>query len=196
MEKKKKWFLGIERLTIVTPSKWLCNLVKQSFLKDYPTIVINNGIDINVFKPTNNDFRISHNIDPDKFLILGVAFNWGVRKGLDVFIQLAKMLNPSQYQIVLVGTTADIDKELPPTVVSIHSTQSSKEIAEIYSSADLFLNPTREENYPTVNMEAIACGTPVLTFNTGGSPEILSRKTGRVVDVDDLEGGILAPTTA
>ncbi len=85
------------------------------------------------------------------------------------------------------GTNDDVDKQLPNNIISVHKTQNQHELAEIYSAADLFVNPTREENYPTVNMESIACGTPVLTFRTGGSPEIPDIKTGYVVDVDDID---------
>lgn len=183
---KKSWFTGVEDMTIVTPSKWLANLVKESYLKDYPVKVINNGIDLSIFKPTPSDFRKKHNIAESDILLLGVAFDWGVRKGLDVFVEISKKLD-SQYKIVLVGTDDTIDKMLPSNIISIHRTQSQKELAEIYSTADFFLNPTREENYPTVNMEAIACGTPVITFNTGGSPEIPGDAGGIVVKEKNAE---------
>ena len=191
-DKSKKNFLRKREamndlnMTIVTPSKWLANLVKQSFLKDYPVKVINNGIDLTVFKPTESDFRAKYNISEDTYILLGVAFGWGKRKGLDVFIALAKRL-PQNYQIVLVGTDDNVDKQLPKNIISIHRTQNQTELAEIYTSADLFVNPTREENYPTVNMEALACGTPVLTFRTGGSPEIIDETCGSVVDVNDID---------
>lgn len=182
---KKKWFTGVSGLTIVTPSKWLGDLVKQSFLGDYPIMVINNGIDLSVFKPTESDFRKKYNCE-DKFLILGVAFPWSKRKGIDVFIELSKQLD-SKYQIVLVGTDDNIDKQLPQNIISIHRTHNQAELAEIYSTCDLFVNPTREENYPTVNMESIACGTPVLTFNTGGSGEIPNNTCGDVVSKNTVE---------
>ena len=182
---KKKWFSGIEDLTIVTPSNWLSDLVKQSFLNQYPVRVINNGIDLDVFKPIKNDFRSKYKLD-NKYILLGVAFSWGNRKGLDVFIELSRRLDEC-FVIVLVGTNDEIDKLLPDNIISIHKTQNQNDLAKIYSAADLFVNPTREENYPTVNMEAIACGTPVLTFRTGGSPEIPDEKTGYVVDVDDID---------
>lgn len=185
--KKEELFSGLN-LTIVTPSEWLARLVKQSFLKDYPVKVINNGIDLNVFKPTESDFRKKYNISDSKYILLGVAFGWGKRKGLDVFIDLQKRLDNAKYQIVLVGTDDNVDKQLPSGIISIHRTQNQTELAEIYTVADLFVNPTREENYPTVNMESIACGTPVITFRTGGSPEILIEKTGMVVDCDDIDG--------
>ena len=183
---KKEWFTGVRDMTLVTPSEWLAGLVRQSFLKDYPVQVINNGIDLSVFNPTPSDFRKSNKIADDKYLLLGVAFGWGERKGLDVFIELSKRLS-DQYQIVLVGTDSAVDAQLPENILSIHKTQNQKELAEIYSAADLFVNPTREENYPTVNMESIACGTPVLTFRTGGSPEIVDDTCGYVVDCDDVD---------
>lgn len=184
---KKRLFTGIENMTIVTPSEWLAGLVKQSFLKDYPVKVINNGINLSVFKPTESNFREKYGISADKKILLGVAFGWGVRKGLDVFIELYNRLDTEKYQIVLVGTDKKTDRQLPKGIISIHRTQNQTELAEIYSAADLFVNPTREDNYPTVNMESIACGTPVLTFRTGGSPEMVTGKTGSVVDCDDID---------
>lgn len=185
--KKQKLFCGVKDLTIVTPSKWLAGLVKQSFLKNYPVKVIHNGIDLSIFRPTASEFRAKYNVPKNKSILLGVAFGWGARKGLDVFVELSKRLDSDKYQIVLVGTDDNVDKQLPQNIISIHCTQNQKELAEIYTAADLFVNPTREENYPTVNMEAIACGTPVLSFRTGGSPEIISEQTGAVVDCDDID---------
>lgn len=190
-EKKKALFDGLD-LTIITPSQWLADLVKQSFLKNYPVHVIHNGIDLNVFQPNEGEFRKKYCLE-DKKIVLGVAFGWGPRKGLDVFVELARRL-PDDYKIVLVGTDDSIDKKLPYQILSIHRTQNQQELAQIYSAADVFVNPTREENYPTVNMESFACGTPVLTFETGGSPEILDATCGSVVacdDVDALEKEIL-----
>jgi glycosyltransferase involved in cell wall biosynthesis len=154
-------------------------------LKDYPVKVINNGIDMSVFKVTRSDFKKRYGVE-DKKIILGVAFDWGISKGLDVFIELATRLS-DKYQIVLVGTNDKIDKQLPNNIISIHRTQNQQELVQIYSAADVFVNPTREDNYPTVNMEALACGTPVLTFKTGGSPEILDETCGMVVDCDDVD---------
>ena len=184
--KKLRWFNGIKDLTIVTPSIWLADLVKQSYLSNYPVKVINNGIDLSIFHPSPSNFRKKHCIDNDTFVLLGVSLGWGIRKGLDVFIYLANKL-PSNYKIVLIGTDEATDRQLPANIISIHRTENQKELAEIYTSADLFINPTREDTYPTVNMESIACGTPVLTFNTGGSPEILNKQTGVVIPCDDLE---------
>ena len=183
---KKKWFTMPDKMIVVTPSKWLSELVKQSFLKKYPVEVINNGIDLDIFKPTISDFRSQYHLK-NKNIVLGVSFSWGYRKGLDVFVELSKRLG-SNYQIVLVGTNETVDKELPQNIISIHRTNDPRELAAIYSAADVFVNPTREENYPTVNMEALACGTPVVTYKTGGSPEMLDTSCGIAVEIDDLQG--------
>lgn len=184
--RKKELFSGLD-LTIVTPSKWLADLVKESFLKECPVTVIHNGIDLSVFRPRGSDFRERYGIAPDKHVLLGVAFDWGVRKGLDVLLKLSETLDPARYQLVLVGTNSAVDKQLPPNIISIHRTQNQQELAEIYSAADLFINPTREEVLGLVNLEALACGTPVLTFQTGGSPECIDETCGAVVPCDDMD---------
>ena len=194
---RKRAALADLDMTVITPSRWLGDLVKQSFLKDYPVKVINNGIDLAVFQPTPSTFRRQHGLE-DKHLVLGVACVWDERKGLDVFVELAKRL-PPEYAIVLVGTNEKTDALLPDNILSIHRTQNQQELAAIYTAADVFVNPTREENYPTVNMEALACGTPVITFDTGGSPEMLDETCGSVVaynDVDMLEREILRVCSA
>lgn len=183
--KKKKMFTSIPNMTIVTPSNWLKDLVKQSFFKDYPVTVINNGINLDLFKPEESDFREKHNIQ-NSFIILGVAARWPMRKGLDVFIRLAKEL-PDKFKIVMVGTNDETDKLLPENILSIHKTFNQQQLVEIYTAADLFITPTREDNFPTVNIEALACGTPVLTYRTGGSPEIINEKCGSVVEKNDYE---------
>ena len=184
--KKKEWFTGVRDMTLVTPSAWLAGLVKQSFLKDYPVEVIPNGIDLNVFKPTDGHFQAKYGLEGKK-IVLGVALGWGIRKGLDVFEKLAERL-PDDYQIVLVGTDDQIDAHLSGKILSIHRTDNQQELAKLYTAADVFVNPTREDNYPTVNMEAIACGTPVITFRTGGSPEMVGDVCGSVVEKEDIDG--------
>ena len=183
---KKKWFTGVKNMTIVTPSKWLAGLVKKSYLKDYPVRVINNGIDLSVFKPTESDFRKKYALE-NKYIVLGVASPWGKRKGFDAFSELAERLDDC-YRIVLVGLAKEQKEGLPPNIIGLERTANQTELAGIYTAADVFANPTREENYPTVNMEAIACGTPVVTFNTGGSPEIIDETCGTAVAKNDIDG--------
>lgn len=185
-KKKKEWFTGVENLTIVTPSQWLAGLVRQSFLKNYPVKVINNGIDLEKFKPADSDFRKKYNLETE-YIVLGVAFGWNKKKGLDVFIELAKRLD-DRFQIVLVGTNDAVDSRLPSNIISIHRTHDQKELSEIYSSADVFVNPTREDTFPTTNIEALACGTPVITSSgTGGGCEMLDEKTGIAIDISNID---------
>lgn len=181
---KKKWFTQIKDLIIVTPSYWLKDLVDESFFKEKQKKVINNGIDLNVFKPTRSNILKAYE---GKYIILGVAFGWGYRKGLDIFEKLDQVL-PENYQIVLVGVDEKTKASVPKTVYCIEQTQNQGKLAEIYSAANVFVNPTREDTFPTVNIEALACGTPVVTFKTGGSPEIINKNCGIVVEYNDIEG--------
>ena len=183
--KKKAAFTSVPDLTLVTPSRWMAQQVQASFLGDYPVQVIHNGIDLSVFRPVDSGFRKKYHCE-DKFILLGVSFGWGARKGLDVFIELAKRLD-ERYQIILVGTNETVDRQLPENIISIHRTQNQQELAEIYTAADLLVNPTREEAFGLVNAEAMACGTPVLTFRTGGSPEVIDESSGAVVECDDID---------
>ena len=182
--KKKELFSDLD-LTIITPSQWLKGLVEKSFLKDYEVRVINNGIDLDVFKPSESDFREAHGLK-DEFLILGVAFNWDERKGIDVFSDLAGTL-PKDCRIVLVGTNENTRKLLPSDVIAIDRTENQQQLAEIYSACDLFVNATREDTFPTVNIESLACGTPVLTFATGGSAEIIDSTCGMAVEKNNTD---------
>lgn len=175
-EQKKRVFnlVPAERMKLITPSHWLEGLVEQSFLSKYPVEVRHNTIDKTVFKPTPSDFRDRYGIG-DRFMILGVASPWTERKGLKEFVKLARELDPDKFAIVLVGLS---DKQIEPLskeLVALPKTESQESLVAAYSAADLFFNPTVEDNYPTVNLEAEACGTPVFTYNTGGCAETLQR---------------------
>ncbi|WP_448524112.1 glycosyltransferase [Pseudothermotoga sp.] len=184
--KKKELFTGLKHLTIVTPSRWLAGLVKESFLSEYPVEVIPNGIDTNVFKPTPSDFRKKYGIE-DKFIILGVANVWDRRKGFEYFLELSKFLSQREV-IVLVGVNDRQMKTLPKNIIGIKRTNSPEELAQIYTAADVFLNPTLEDNYPTVNLEAQACGTFVVTFDSGGAAEtVISEESGIVLRKKSVE---------
>ena len=184
-DRKRAAFKGVRKMTLITPSKWLADLVKQSFLKDYPVEVHYNKINTDVFKPTPSDFRERYGLT-DKKIVLGVASAWGKRKGLDDLIQLAGMLD-ERYQVVLVGLNKQQLAAMPSNILGIPRTNSAKELAEIYTAADVFVNPTYEDNYPTVNLEAEACGTRVITYDTGGCRETLRRQDSAVVAIGDIE---------
>ena len=181
-ERKRALFSGIKDMTLITPSKWLADLVSESFLKKYPVKVIHNGIDLSVFKPTESDLRKKYGLT-DKKVILGVASVWDERKGLDDFIKLLDLLD-RQYQIVLIGLSDRQLKKMPDNVIGIKRTDSVTELAQWYTTADVFLNLTYEDNYPTVNLEAQACGTPCITYRTGGSVESVPEEN--IVDAGDI----------
>ena len=179
-KRKKEIFSGIKDLTIITPSEWLAGLVKKSFLEEYPVKVINNGIDTSRFYPIESDFRKKNGLE-GKFVLLGVATVFDDMKGYSDFLKLREMLE-DEYHIVLVGLTKEQIKDLPRGILGIERTSSVRELAEIYSAADLFLNLSYCDNYPTVNIEAMSCGTPVLTYKTGGSPEIVEKYGGIIAE--------------
>ncbi len=184
-KRKKELFTGVEKMVVVTPSMWLKKLVEKSFFGKYPVKMIHNGIDTTKFKPTYGDVKKKYQI-PDKKILLGVSSTWASGKGMADFAELSKRL-PSEYQIVLVGLDEKQLQELPKEIIGIKRTDQVEELAELYTLAYAFLNLTYEDNYPTTNLEAIACGTPVITYETGGSVEIVAETGyGIVVPQGDL----------
>jgi len=182
--RKKRLFTSLQKMIIVTPSEWLSNLVKQSFLGKYPIEVIKNGVNTEIFCYKETDIMKKYHLE-DKKVILGVASPWSKRKGLNDFIKLSRIL-PDEYKIMLVGLDKKQIKGLPNDICAIKKTNDAYELAELYNAAYAFVNPTYEDNYPTTNIEALACGTPVITYKTGGSPE--SAETSCVVEKGDYEG--------
>ena len=189
--RKKKAFTGVPKLTIVTPSRWLAGFVKESYLGEYPVRVIPNGIDLDKFRPADKGLRQRLHME-EKFIILGVAGMWEERKGYAYFEELADRLDDS-FQIILIGLSKQKMKKLHPKIHGVMRTESIEELAEYYSMADVYVNTTLEDTFPTTNLEALACGTPVITFATGGSVESVDEETGRIVpkgDTDALEEAI------
>ena len=181
---KKELFTGFKEMMIVTPSEWLKDRVKESFLSGYEVRVIPTGIDLETFKYTESDIRERYGISKKK-VILGVANPWRDRKGLDEFIKLAKLL-PDGYRIVMIGLKKSQLSLIPGNITAIEKTESIREMVEWYSAAEVFLNLTREDTFPTTNIEALACSCPVITYAAGGSPESLDESCGRIADIDDL----------
>ncbi len=182
--RKKAAFTGVQNMTLITPSQWLADLTRKSFLKDYPVEVHRNTIDAEMFRPTESRFREEYGL-VGKRIVLGVSNAWQEpRKGLKDMLALPALLDPNTC-VVLVGLPDKLRKSLPAGVIGLGRTGSAKELAEIYTAADVFVNPTYEDNYPTTNLEAAACGTPAITYDTGGSPE--SVPPGNVIPCGDLE---------
>jgi glycosyltransferase involved in cell wall biosynthesis len=188
--KKKELINSLDNLTIISPSNWLSELVKDSYLKKFPIKVINNGIDLEKFKPTESNFRENYELK-DKFIILGVANIWNARKGLKYFMELSNKIREDE-ALVIVGLTKKQSKNLPSNIVPILRTNSISELAEIYSSANVYFNPTLEDNFPTTNLESLACGTPVVTFETGGSTESVDCGSGYIVRIGNLQSALIA----
>lgn len=185
---KKEIFNNVKNMTIVPVSYWLGELVKKSFLKEYPIKVIQNGIDTNCFFPVKNNKVIEKYNIGKKIVLLGVSNQWTKRKGFDDFIALNKVIDHTVYKIVLVGLNNKQLKELPDTITGIKHTENVDELAALYSISNIYINPTLEDNFPTTNLEAMACGTPVITYRTGGSIESISENTGLIVNREDING--------
>ena len=196
---KMQLFTGIDNLTIVTPSEWLKERVQQSFLKEYPVVVVPTGIDLTQFYPqreTNSEdnliFRIKNSLSlRNKIILLGVANPWRDRKGLAQFGILAKALS-DRYAIILVGLSERQISDLPENIIGLSKTDSIEELAALYSMADIYVNLTLEDTFPTTNIEALACGTPVVTYKAGGSPESINETCGEVVDRNSVQGVVAA----
>ena len=185
-DKKKAAFRGVNKLTIVTPSQWLADLVQESYLGCYPIKVIHNGIDLKAFRPMHSDLPEQYHIQGKK-IILGVAQNWAEKKGFEDFIRLSEMMDDT-YAVVMIGLTEDLIKQLPRSIIGISRTTNVEELVKWYSCAKVFVNMTYQDTFPTVNIEALACGTPVITYNTGGSPEAIDRTCGMAVEQGDISG--------
>lgn len=186
-ELKRQLFSNNKKLSIVACSEWIANFVRESYLKDKRIEVIHNGCDINIFRPLGRT-------ESDKFCIIAVSSVWYPDKGeLDVY-KLRTMLSVDEYEIIMVGLSAEQAKSLPKGIVGIQRTQNVQELVQLYSDADVLINPTYADTFPTVNLEALACGTPVITYKTGGSPEAIDENTGAVIpqgDVDSLANTII-----
>lgn len=181
---KKKLYSRLNKCVIVSPSKWLANIATKSFLCNKDIRVINNGIDLESFSYNENVPKI---IDKSKPVILCVANNWEKRKGWDDVVTLSNIIG-NNIQLVVIGVTEQQKKELSKDTIAISRTNSKEELAMYYSHSTVFFNPTYEDNYPTVNLEAAACRLPIVTYNTGGSPEILEYGDwGIVIEKQDYD---------
>jgi len=183
---KKKLFNSLENLTIVPVSFWLENILKESFLNKYPTRVIHNGIDVEVFSPGVSSFRDKFNIKAEKKIILGVANIWNGRKGLKDLIHISEKLG-TDYQVVIAGLNHQQLKHLPETIIKLPRTNDKHFLVSLYRAANVFVNPTVEDSFPTTNLEAMACGTPVITYKTGGCEEAIIEGVGKTIEKGDVK---------
>ena len=190
--KKKALFTSVERMHVVSVSNFIDRIVNDSYLNKYPHTVLHNGIDISVFKPSASNLKRELGISEDKIVLLGVSSGWSKGKGLEEMIWISK--DPI-FQVILIGVQDEMVEKLPKNLIALRRTESQKQLATYYTMADVFVNPTYNDSFPTVNLEALACGTPVVTYRTGGSPETIDNRTGVVVergDRESLRGAILS----
>jgi len=183
---KKKLFTSINNMELITHSQWLGELVKDSFLNKYQVNVTPSAINLDLFQYTSSELEEKYTLRTKK-VILGCASSWSNRKGYNDFIKLSTLLS-KEYQIVMIGLSKKEIKGLPKNIIGFSRTESIKELAQWYSLAFVFVNPTSQDNFPTTNLESLACGTPVITYNTGGSPEAIDDQTGFVVEKGNVQG--------
>lgn len=190
--KMKQRLFAPLHITFVSPSQWLCDLQRFSFLKDKPCVVINNGVDTEVFRPIKSNVREEYGIGNRK-MILAVAGGLAPRKGRKYLLKLPTLLHDDEV-LVIVGLLKGQEKLLPAMsrVIGIQRTKTADELVGLYSEADVFINPTLEDNFPTTNIEALACGTPLVAFSSGGSAEVITKDTGIAVMPGDMAGLITA----
>lgn len=187
---RNRFSTRLKHLVVVTPSEWLAGFVRESFFGKFPVMTIYNGVDTQRFSAKMDMGIITeYGIPQDKKIVLGCAINWENRKGLRYFEELAAIL-PETYQIVLVGGVKeeDLARVKSKGIICTGRTKTFEAMVALYQSASVFCNPTMADNFPTVNIEALAAGTPVVTFNTGGSPEAIDEHTGVVVAQGDMKG--------
>lgn len=186
--RKKNAFCDVNNISIVSPSNWLKKNVEQSYLNYGELKTIHNGVDLDVFNPNvieipegKNEIRRNYGIPTDCNLLLGVASVWTDAKGLNTFFQMGKMINDNT-KILLVGLNDSQMKSLPENIIGVKRIENVVDLAKLYAISDVFINPTLADTFPTVNMESLACGTPVVTYNTNGSPESVGEGCGYVVE--------------
>ena len=181
---KKRAFTSLERLTVVTPSQWLGEVAGESFLRGAARRVIGNGVDLKLFTPGGDTekTRREMGIPPGKKLLLSVAAPFDARKGFADALQIADMLREKAV-LVMVGLTREQVESLPRGVIGVERTEGPEALVALYRAADCLLNPTYEDTYPTVNMEALACGTPAAAYGVCGCPEQLEAPCGETVPV-------------
>lgn len=186
---KRKLFSKIPNLAIVGCSEWIAGEAKKSFMKNMNVYSIHNGVDINIFKPRYTNLRNQLGLSESDFIVLGMANKWMQSRNFAMFQYLLTSI--PDVKIVILGCT-DIDKqklkEISQNIYAIEFIFERILLAEYYSMADVFINLTHADTLPTVNMESICCGTPVITYNVGGSAELVDSTTGIIVEEDDLDG--------
>lgn len=192
LKNKIKRLTAIPRLKIIGCSDWICNEAKNSLLKDCDISRIYNGVDINVFCPKNTENLRNELGASDNFLVLGMANKWFLDQNISLIEKVKTLPNT---KLILVGCNENqlrFLKENHSEVIGVGFVKDREELARYYSVADVFVNLTFADTLPTVNMESICCGTPVITYDGCGSPELVDKDCGVIVKKGDTDGIINA----
>ena len=187
-EIKQKLFTSLSNLTITVPSEWMASQVRQSFMGKYPVEVINNGIDTVVFdhnrlavdSDTESSRCVGKTSWSDKKILLSVASIWDDRKGLKDLVALSDKLN-DDYVMVIVGLSKHQISMLPKGVIGITRTENIDELVSLYSRANIFINPSLEESFSLVTVEALSCGCPCIVLDTSAVAELVNDDNGVVL---------------
>lgn len=183
LEDKKRYLCSIRRLSVVGVSKWVAKEAEKSFLSDRNPISIYNWIDQSAFFPRDITRKKDQMHLDDKFVILMVTTGISPAKGLNVLLELTKLMDDT-FQIIVVGKNKD-NYVLPSNILHINHTNDANELAEYYSLADVCVNTTKFETFGKVTAEALCCGTPVIVYNNTASPELVGERCGYVVNEED-----------
>lgn len=185
---KKKLLSDFENLTIITPSQWLADRVKQSFLGDKDIQVIHNGVDTeNVFYPRSFDhLKKKHHLTNEKIVLAVAPDLMSKNKGGRCVVELAERMRDENVKFILIGVE-DLNEKFPDNVIVLGRTDNQIELAEYYSMADVFVICSERENFPTTCIEAICCGTPVCGFDTGGTKETMPNNYENFSQYGDLD---------
>jgi len=184
-EDKKKALTNLDDLTVVCVSNWLKQETKRSFLNGKDIRMIHNGVDLSVFKPQNTDIRERYGLE-NKFVILGMANKWLLPRNKEITETLLKTL-PGDCKIILLGCNKKQQTERLKDEIRLGYIKEPKELAQIYSSADVFVNLSWEDSLPTVNLEAMACGTPVIAQKLTGISETIDETTGFLIEAGNIQ---------
>lgn len=184
LKDKIKHLNSIPNLTIVGCSHWITEELKKSHLKPNKIEVIYNGVDTKIFTPHKSDFRDKNSIG-NQFLIMGMADKWCTDKNKEIVQQIIQ--NNLDSKIVIVGCKESQKEEFKNVrnVIALGYITDRKELSDIYAASDVFVNLTHADTLPTVNMESICCGTPVITFDCCGSPELVDGDSGYIIKEND-----------
>ncbi len=184
---KKSLFMNNKNIHIVTVSKWLESVTRESFFSGKDIFTIYNGIDTKVFRPLDDNSLKKEMALENKHVLVAAATSWSKYKGLFDYISLSSLFE-DDVVFILIGLTDNQINSMPSNIVGLKRTSSALELAKYYSMADIVLNLSYQETFGLTTIEGMACGTPGIVYNTTASPELITSETGFIVEPGDING--------